>query len=117
MLLEKVAEAEKIEIKPDEVEEEISKMAEYYRTTPEEVKSSLEKQGGTRTIENNLRTRKAIEALIANAKVVEGEWIDPNASEPIVQTEKPKKAAKGSAGAEEKPAKSAKKKTAKSKAQ
>ncbi|HEX6123951.1 MAG TPA: trigger factor [Pyrinomonadaceae bacterium] len=97
MLLEKIAESENVSVGQEEVEEEIGKMAEYYRTTPDEVRQSLERQGGTGTIENNLRTRKSIEALIAKAKVVEGEWIDETAApeagaEP--GEEKPKKAAK-----------------------
>lgn len=97
MLLEKIAEAEKVEVKPEEVDEEISKMADYYRSSVGELKESLEKQGGgSATIENNLRTRKSIEALIAKSNVIEGEWIDPNA-EPVVAEaaeEKPKKEAK-----------------------
>jgi trigger factor len=104
MLLEKIAEAEKVEVSPEEVDEEIGKMAEYYRTTPEEVRKSLERQGGSNTIENNLRTRKSIEAMISKAKVVDGEWIDEAAaaeaaakSDPEAESEaedKPKKAPK-----------------------
>lgn len=116
MLLDKVADAEKIQVAPEEVEEEIAKMAEYYRSTPDELKKSLEKQGGYRTIENNLRTRKTVEALINKAKIVDGEWIDENAPEPVVSEEKPKKGPKSKAKIEEKSEKpkAAKKKTAKS---
>ena len=103
MLLEKIAEAEKLEISKEEVDEEIGKLADYYRTTPEEIRSSLEKQGGGSTIENNLRTRKSIEALVAKAKVVEGEWIDETA-----EAQQAVEAASGSE--EEKPKKAAKKK-------
>ena len=96
MLLEKIAEAEKVTVSKEEVEEEIGKMAEYYRATPDELRKSLERQGGEGTIENNLRTRKSIEALIAKAKVVDGEWVDESlveaAAEP--EDEKPKKAPK-----------------------
>jgi trigger factor len=102
MLLEKIAEAEKVAISKEEVDEEIAKMAEYYRVTPEEVRSSLQAQGGERTIENNLRTRKSIEALVSKAKVVDGEWVDESAAtEPVSEgeTSKPKKAAKKKAPA------------------
>jgi FKBP-type peptidyl-prolyl cis-trans isomerase (trigger factor) len=106
MLLEKIAEAEKVEISKDEIDEEIGKLADYYRTTPDEIRSSLENQGGGATIENNLRTRKSIEALIAKAKVVDGEWIDEAAeAQKAVEAasgsdvEKPKKAAKKKAPA------------------
>ena len=37
---------EKVEVSDAEVDEEIGKMAEYYRATPEEIRESLEKQGG-----------------------------------------------------------------------
>ncbi len=76
MLLEKISVAEKVEVSKEEVEEEIGKLAKYYGTTHEEIRDSLEKQGGTGTIDNNLRTRKSIEAFIAKAKVIEGDWID-----------------------------------------
>ncbi len=109
MLLEKIAEAENVAVSKEEVDEELGKMAEYYRTTPDELRKSLESQGGEGTIENNLRTRKSIEALIAKAKVTEGEWIDEAAeaaaaaavAEGASETaeEKPKKAAKKKAPA------------------
>jgi trigger factor len=101
MLLEKIAEAEKVEVSKEEVDAEIGKMAEYYRTTPDEIQKSLERQGGERTIENNLRTRKSVEALIAKANVVEGDWVDETAAEAKGDSkeEKPKKAAKKKAPA------------------
>ncbi len=76
---------------------------------------------------DNLRTRKAVEAIVKNAKVTEGEWVDP-AHAPVEETveaeeEKPKakaKKAKAKAGdseeaeakseAEEKPKKKSAKK-------
>lgn len=94
MLLEKIGEAEKVEVTKEDVDEEIGKMAEYYRSTPEEVQASLAKQGGTGVIENNLRTRKSIEALIAHAKITDGPWVDENMSEPAADGEKPKKTKK-----------------------
>ena len=101
MLLEKIAEAEKVSVSTDEVDEEITKMAEYYQSTPEEVRKSLERQGGSSTIENNLRTRKSIEALIAKANVVDGDWIDENAAGAPVEekADEPKKATKKKAPA------------------
>ncbi len=95
MLLDKIGEAEKVEVTKEDIDEEIGKLAEYYRLTPDEVLESLGKQGGTATIENNLRTRKSVEALIARANVIEGEWIDEN-QVPVEEMaeEKPKKASK-----------------------
>lgn len=94
MLLEKVAEMEKIEVGEEEVLDELGKMAEYYRTTVDEIRTSIKKQGGEENIKNNLRTRKAIEALIAKAKVVDGEWVDETIAAPAAaesETAKPEK--------------------------
>lgn len=78
MLLEKIADLENIEVAPEEVGEEIQKMADYYRTSVDEIKKSFEQNKSAETeISNNLRTRKAIESLISNAKVTDGEWIEP----------------------------------------
>lgn len=94
MLLDKVAEIEKVEVPESEVDDEIAKMAEYYKATADEIRESLEKQGGgVDNIRNNLKTRKAIEAVVTHAKVTKGEWIDEQAG-PVAADEKPKKAAK-----------------------
>ena len=118
MLLEKIAELEKVEVSDAEVEEEIGKLAEHYRSTPDQIRESLNNQGGEGTIQNNLRTRKSIEALVAKAKITKGEWKDPSA-EPEAAAEEPKKAkakpAKAKA-ADAKEVKEPKKKTAKPKA-
>lgn len=104
MLLEKVAEAEKVVVEKEEIENEIAQMAEYYRVTPDEIRESLEKQGGSGTIENNLRTRRSIEALIENASITDGEWKDDLAVEEAAETEeKPKKKAKAKAKEGEQP--------------
>ncbi len=122
MLLEKIGEAEGVEVEDAEVEEEISKMAEYYRVTPEQVKESLNQQGGPAAIENNLRTRKTIEALIGHAKVTDGPWSESGDGEGEPEAEaaeaKPRKkaAAKAKADTDEKAEKPAKKKSAKTKA-
>jgi len=123
MLLEKVAEKEKVEVTQDEIDDELGKMAEYYRTTADEIRKTFEKQGSLDNIKNNLRTRKAIEALISKAKVTDGPWADEH-TEPAVEAEKTekkkpaKKAAKETETAEtdEPVKKEAKKKTAKTEA-
>lgn len=124
MLLEKIGEDAKVDVTPEEVEEEIAKIAESFRATPEQIKATLEKQGGVGTIDNNLRTRKSIEALIAKAKITDGPWIDESAAgetgsdgETDGKEEKKKKASKpkaktADAETEKKPAA---KKTAKAK--
>ncbi len=105
MLLDKVADIEKIEVPESEVDEEIAKMAEYYRSSAEEIRESLEKQGGgVENIRNNLKTRKSIEAVIAKAKVTEGEWVDESLAQAEIE-EKPVKEAKKKAPAKKKTAK------------
>jgi trigger factor len=89
MLLEKVAELENVEISAEEINEEIEKMAQHYRITADEIRQSLnQQQGGEANISNSLRTRKAVEALVINAKITDGEWIDPN--QPPIETEENK---------------------------
>jgi trigger factor len=82
MLLEKVAEMEKIEVSDDEVEAELQSMADHYKSSLEEIRTTFEKQNGLVSIKNNLKTRKAIEALVENAKVIEGDWVDETVGEP-----------------------------------
>ena len=84
MLLEKVAENENVEVSDEEISEEIQKMARHYRVTPEDVRASLAQQGGEEGIANSLRTRKAVEALMKNAKITDGEWIDESKT-PVTQ--------------------------------
>ena len=94
MLLDRVAEAEKIEVPQAEIDDEIGKMAEYYRVTAKEISESLGKQGGgLENIRNNLKTRKTIEAIVASAKIASGEWVDETIEQSPADG-KPKKAAK-----------------------
>ena len=93
MLLDKIAEAEKVDVTDAELDEEIGKMAEYYRSSPDEIKQSLEKQGGgIDNIRHNLKTRKTVEAIVAKANVSDGEWIDeqPQQAEKKPEKKKPK---------------------------
>lgn len=55
-------------------------MAAYYRASADEIRESLEKQGGgVENIRGNLKTRKSIEALAAVAKITDGPWVDESA--------------------------------------
>ena len=105
MLLDKGATMEKIQVADSEVDEEIGKMADYYGVSVDEVRESMQKQDGALdNIRNNLKTRKAVEAVVARAKVTEGEWVDESAqaadeSDQPAGEEKPKKAKAGKAPA------------------
>lgn len=126
MLLEKIAEEENIEVSKEEVDDEIMRIAHYYRTTPDQIRASLAQQGGEGNIAGSLRTRKAVEAIIENAKITDGEWVSETpaaetpemgagtedegdkAAESSEKPEKPEKTEK--AEKEEKPKKKAAKK-------
>lgn len=85
MLLEKIAEEENVEVSDEEVKTEIETMAQYYQTSVEEFRKSLDQQGGDAMIQNNLRTRKAVEALVEKANVTDGEWIDESQQQPEIK--------------------------------
>lgn len=76
MLLERVAEAEGLEVSDEEVEAEIQSMAEGSQQSVEQVRAALTKQGGERSIADRLRNRKALDFLVQNASVREEEWRD-----------------------------------------
>jgi trigger factor len=74
MLLEKIAEREKIEVSDEEIEAEINEIAASSRQTPEQVRVALTKQGGTTSIADRLRNRKALDLIVENASVTDEEW-------------------------------------------
>jgi len=80
MLLEKVAEAENIDVSDEEVETEINSIAIASGQPLEKVRAALTKDGGERSIAHRLRNRKALELLIENATITDGEWIEPKES-------------------------------------
>lgn len=74
LLLEHIADAEKIEVSDQEIEDEIKAIADASRQTPQQVRDVLTKQGGERSIAPRLRNRKALDFLVANANVTNEEW-------------------------------------------
>ncbi|MDT5268141.1 MAG: trigger factor [Acidobacteriota bacterium] len=74
MLLERVAEAENIEVTQEEIDAEIESIAEGSRQSVEQVRAALTKQGGERSIADRLRNRKALDVLVQHAQVREEEW-------------------------------------------
>jgi trigger factor len=74
MLLEKIAEQEKIEVREEEIEAEINEIAVSSRQPPEQVRAALTKQGGTTSIADRLRNRKALDLIVGNARVTDEEW-------------------------------------------
>jgi trigger factor len=76
MLLERVAEAEQIEVSQEEIEAEIEAIAEGSRQSIEQVRAALTKQGGERSIADRLRNRKALDFLVQHAVVHDEELSD-----------------------------------------
>jgi trigger factor len=74
MLLEKIAEQEKLEVTDEEIEAEINSIAEASRQSPEQVRAALTKQGGATSIADRLRNRKALDLIVENARVTDEEW-------------------------------------------
>jgi len=83
LLLETIADEEKIEVSDQEIEDEINAIADASRQTPEQVRSVLTKQGGERSIAPRLRNRKALDFLVANANVTDADWEEETANDEV----------------------------------
>jgi len=88
LLLERVADEENIEVSDQEIDDEINAVAESSRQSPEQVRAILTKQGGERSIAGRLRNRKALDFLVANARVTDEEWKEEK-QEPEDSSQKP----------------------------
>ncbi len=111
IILEKIAELEKVEIGKAAVDKEVENMAKHYQTTAEEIRKTIEQQGGEASIENSLRTREAVEALVKQAKIEDGEWVDESQTTPKKEDASKESEKKGKATkSEAKPKKKVKKK-------
>ena len=74
LLLEQIADEEKLEVSDQDIDDEINAIADASKQTPEQVRAVLTKQGGETSIASRLRSRKALDFLVANAKVTDEEW-------------------------------------------
>ena len=81
MLLERIAEEEKIDVTKEEIDEEIEAIAVSSKQPLEQVRSVLTKEGGERSIANRLRNRKALDFLVANAAVTNEDWQEESKDE------------------------------------
>ncbi len=126
MLLEKIAEMEKVEVTDEMLANELQTVSEQYGMPVDEVKNVLESEGNLEAFKGNLLTREAVEALVSKALITDGDWIapvedaapesDPEKEEKENKKEKVKKKAADAKGASKKPEKKEKAdKTAKEK--
>jgi len=67
LLLEKIAEAEKLEVTDDELNLEVGKIALQARQTPEAVKARLQENGTLESMRDRMRTDKALDHLYNQA--------------------------------------------------
>ena len=74
LLMERIAETEKLTVSDEEVEAEIELMAQMARQPIEQMRAALTKHGGERSIAQRLRNRKALDLLIENANITDAEW-------------------------------------------
>jgi trigger factor len=81
MLLEKIADEENIFVSDEEVEAEIDNIATASRQPKEQVRAALTKNGGERSIAHRLRSRKALDLLVENARITDAEWTEPKEAE------------------------------------
>jgi trigger factor len=76
LLLERIADVENIDVTKEEIEAEITEIAIASRQSREQVRATLTKEDGERSIASRLRNRKALAFLVENARVTDGEWND-----------------------------------------
>jgi trigger factor len=69
LLLDRIAEAEKIEVSEEETEKEIEHMAEHSGESAAAVRASLTKQGALDRIKSKLRSDKTLDLLRSSARV------------------------------------------------
>jgi trigger factor len=70
LILDKIADAEKIEVTEDETDELIREMAEEHHETPAALKTRLTRDGGLDRIKSTRRNHKALELVYRNAKII-----------------------------------------------
>jgi trigger factor len=69
ILLDRIAEAEKVEVSEDEVEQQIAAMARGQGESPEALRARLTKQGALDSMKSKLRSDKTLDWLRAHARI------------------------------------------------
>ncbi|MBN2736852.1 MAG: trigger factor [Spirochaetales bacterium] len=75
LVMEKIADLEKIEIKPEEIDEELKKIAENQKKDFDEIKDFYTKRGYTSSIEADLRNQKVFDLLSEKGKTKKGKSV------------------------------------------
>jgi len=69
LILEKVADAEKIEVAEEEVDEMIRELAQERQEAPAALKTRLTREGEIARIKSSRRNQKVLEVIYRNAKI------------------------------------------------
>lgn len=69
LLFERIADAEKIEAPDAELDQEIERLAQQSRQTPEAIRARLTKEGGLDSIKSAIRSEKVVEYLLSHARL------------------------------------------------
>jgi trigger factor len=64
LLLEKIADAENIQVSDDEVDKEVQALATQMQQAPEAIRARLEQNGALGRIKDRMRTDKALDQLV-----------------------------------------------------
>ena len=83
ILLDKVADAEKIPVTDEELNYEIAMMAQMYRTPPKQIAKYLKDNGQIFTVANSIRRRKAVKLILDN---MAGAKVEPSEETAEVKT-------------------------------
>jgi trigger factor len=70
LVLARIAEAEKIDLTDEEVDDVIREMAQERRITPAELKTRLTRDGKLDTLKSTRRNQKALDLVYRNAKII-----------------------------------------------
>ena len=70
LLLSRIAEAEKIEVSEEEIDQDIRDLARDRRVTPAELKTRLTSDGKLDTLKSTHRNQKALDFIYRNAKII-----------------------------------------------
>lgn len=70
LILDRIADTEKIEVSDEELDELIRGMAEEHHETPAALKTRLTEEGGVDRIKSTRRNQKALELIYRNAKII-----------------------------------------------
>jgi len=89
LVIERIAEAEKIEVTDDEIETEIARLAEARGEAIEAVRARLTKEEALSSIENRLRHQKALDAIIKSAEVTVQEVTETQTETQTMPSEAP----------------------------